>query len=144
MSKIYEFRLRVVSPFKNPMPFVPAKIKNDETLRAFLVSTRIPVTCIPASWAAELGFTTRKIKAFKIDTVCNVEAESVAWLRISFYDESGLNCLGNSEIETFISRDLNGDYGILGSKEVLHDLSFFRICGDRFEFKMRPTKAPDI
>lgn len=126
------------------MPFIPAKIKNDETLRMLLISTRVQITCIPASWAAELGFTTRKIKAFKIDPVSNVEAESVARLRISFYDELGSNCLGNSEIETFVSRDLNGDYGILGSNEVFHELSVFKICGDKFEFKMRLPKAPDI
>ena len=141
MSKIHEFRLRVIPPFENPMPFLPAKIKNDETLRSFLISTRIQVTCIPASWAAELGFTTRKIKAFNVDPVFNVEAESVAWIRISFYDESGLNCLGNSEIETFVSRDLNGAYGILGSNEVFHELSVFRICGDKFEFKMRTPES---
>ena len=144
MPKIHEFKLRLFPPFKSPMPFVPVKIKNDEKLRNLLISTRIQVTCIPASWAAELGFTTRKIKAFKVDPVLNVEAESVARLRITFYDESGSNRLGSCEIETFVSRDLNGDYGILGSSAVFHELSIFRICGDKFEFKMRPHKAPDI
>jgi len=144
MSKIHEFKLRLFLPFKSPMPFVPVKIKNDEKLRHLLISTRIQVTCIPASWAAELGFTTRKIKPFAIDPIFNVEVESVARLRITVYDESGSNRLGSCEIETFISRDLNGDYGILGSNEIFHELNFFRICGEKFEFKMRPSKASDV
>lgn len=130
--------------FAIPMPFLPIKIDKDETLRRMLVSSRFPVTCIPASWANELGLTVEKIKPVEIDPIFKIRSKGFVKVKINFYDDAGRNAGESSILRIFLTNDLSL-YGIFGSKDLFSEWTSFRIFHDEqkecfVEYKVHVTK----
>jgi len=104
---------------KVPMPLAPVIFGLSNKQRRLLVSTRIPVTCVPENWMKFADADIRKIRKQCVDLIENIHAGHIAKVRLKFIDDFTDKSWISPEINIYFSKDLNkSDCGILGANDI--------------------------
>ncbi len=109
----------VVPPYagdaKVPMPMAPVVFGSSDSVRRMMVSTRIPVTCVPEGWMRFAKTGVRKIATTYVDPVENIIAGHVGKARIEFIDDFTGKTWISPELKVYFSKTLDKtDCGVLG------------------------------